>query len=77
MVDEKSTVVLTIEDKDITDVKEESPPSPPPPEPVKEEKIVAEVPDLLVSFTIIALNVCSYSNQNVMCMNICYPRINV
>lgn len=47
VVDEKSTVVLTIEDKDITDVKEESPPSPPPPEPVKEEKIVAEVPDLL------------------------------
>ncbi|XP_021741785.1 putative clathrin assembly protein At5g35200 isoform X2 [Chenopodium quinoa] len=47
VVDEKSTVVLAIEDKDVTDVKEEHPPSPPPPEPVKEEKVVTEVPDLL------------------------------
>ncbi|XP_057538523.1 putative clathrin assembly protein At5g35200 [Amaranthus tricolor] len=47
VVDEKPAVVLQIEDKDVTDVKEDSPPSPPPPEPVKEEKPVIEVPDLL------------------------------
>lgn len=52
MVDEKPAVVLQIEDKDVTDVKEDSPPSPPPPEPVKEEKPVIEVPDLLVKFHI-------------------------
>lgn len=55
MVDEKSIVVLAIEDKDVTDVKEERPPSPPPPEPVKEVKPVTEVPDLLVSFHIYCL----------------------
>ncbi|KAL2929711.1 hypothetical protein RDABS01_035121 [Bienertia sinuspersici] len=49
VVNEKptDTVVLAIEDKDVTDVKEERPPSPPPPEPVKEEKPVVEIPDLL------------------------------
>ncbi|KNA03577.1 hypothetical protein SOVF_207800 [Spinacia oleracea] len=47
VVDEKSIVVLAIEDKDVTDVKEERPPSPPPPKPVKEVKPVTEVPDLL------------------------------
>ncbi|XP_074281139.1 putative clathrin assembly protein At5g35200 [Silene latifolia] len=46
MIEEKSTVVLSIEDADITDAKEEQAPSPLP-EPVKEEKPVAEVPDLL------------------------------
>lgn len=49
VVDEKPTVVLEIEDKDVTNVKEERPPSPSPPEPVKEEKPVTKVPDLLVS----------------------------
>ena len=52
MVDEKPTVVLAIEDKKATD-EEERPPSPPPPEPVKEEKPVAEAPDLLVAFGLI------------------------
>ncbi|KAJ8434969.1 hypothetical protein Cgig2_027812 [Carnegiea gigantea] len=48
VVDEKPTVVLEIEDKEVADVKEARPPSVPPPEPVKEEKPVVEVPDLLV-----------------------------
>ncbi|KAH9612988.1 hypothetical protein KSS87_022916 [Heliosperma pusillum] len=48
MIDEKSTVVLSIEDVDIPDAKEEQAPSPLP-EPIKEEKLVAEVPDLLVN----------------------------
>lgn len=47
VVDEKPTVVLEIEDKEVTDVKEEQSRSPPPPEPVKEAKPVVEVPDLL------------------------------
>lgn len=47
VVDEKPTVVLAIEDKEVINEKEERPPSPPPPEPVKEEKPVAEAPDLL------------------------------
>ncbi|XP_074274016.1 putative clathrin assembly protein At5g35200 isoform X2 [Silene latifolia] len=45
IVYEKPTV-LAIEDKNVTDVKEEQPPSPPP-EPVKEEKPMVEAPDLL------------------------------
>jgi len=55
VVDEKPTVVLEIQDKEVTDVKKERPPSPPPPEPVKEEKPVVEVPDLLVSFMVMVI----------------------
>ncbi|KAL9224429.1 hypothetical protein vseg_000460 [Gypsophila vaccaria] len=43
---EEKPVVLAIEDKEVTDVNEEHPPSPPS-EPIKEEKPVAEAPDLL------------------------------
>lgn len=47
VVEEQPTVVLTIEDKKVTDEEVEGPPSPPPPEPVKEEKPVTKAPDLL------------------------------
>ncbi|KAK9715157.1 hypothetical protein RND81_06G146500 [Saponaria officinalis] len=48
-VTEEKPIVLAIEDKEVTDVKEEERPPSPPPEAVKEEKPVAEAPPDLLS----------------------------